>query len=73
VSSTIRGSLGNVGNLLNVFERFCDDLPETVREDLQFMLVILSDGDLVVDELGDINERARALFGRKPSLAELVI
>jgi hypothetical protein len=49
--------------LLNVFERFCDELPETVREDLLFMMVMLSDEDLVVGELDDIDERARALFG----------
>ena len=35
--------------LLNVFEGFCDDLPETVRNDLLFMMVMLSDEDLVVD------------------------
>jgi hypothetical protein len=46
--------------LLNVFEGFCDDLPETVRDDLLFMMVMLSDEDLVVDELDDIDERARA-------------
>jgi hypothetical protein len=51
--------------LLNVFERFCDDLPETVREDLLFMMVMLSDEDLVVGELDDIDERARALFGAR--------
>jgi hypothetical protein len=41
--------------LLNVFEGFCDGLPETVRD-------VLSDEDLVVDELDDIDERARTLF-----------
>jgi hypothetical protein len=51
--------------LLNVFERFCDDLPETVRDDLLFMMVALSDEDLVVDELDDIDERVRALFGAR--------
>ena len=25
--------------LLNVFEEFCDDLPETVRNDLLFMML----------------------------------
>jgi hypothetical protein len=51
--------------LLDVFEGFCDDLPETVREDLLFMMVMLSDEDLVVGELDDIDERARALFGAR--------
>jgi hypothetical protein len=51
--------------LLDVFERFCDELPETVREDLLFMMVMLSDEDLVVGEFDDIDERARALFGAR--------
>jgi hypothetical protein len=51
--------------LLNVFERFCDDLPETVHNDLVFMMVALSDEDLVANELGDIDDRARALFGAR--------
>ena len=51
--------------LLDVFERFCDDLPETVRGDLSFMMVALSDEDLIVPELDDIDERARALFGAR--------
>jgi hypothetical protein len=57
--------------LLNVFERFCDDLPETVRDDLLFMMVMLSDEDLVVDELDDIGERARALFGARTFIGRL--
>jgi hypothetical protein len=57
--------------LLNVFEKFCDDLPETVRKDLQFTMVILSDEDLVVDELGDIDERARALFGAQTFIGRM--
>jgi hypothetical protein len=52
-------------SLLNVFEKFCDGLPETVRDDLLFMMVTLSDEDLIVDELDDIDERARALFGAR--------
>jgi hypothetical protein len=48
--------------LLNVLEEFCDDLPETVRDDLFFMMVMLSDEDLVVDEVDDIDQRARAMF-----------
>lgn len=47
---------------LKVFEMFCDDLPETVRDDLMFMMMALSDDDVVVDELDDIGGRARALF-----------
>jgi hypothetical protein len=57
--------------LLNVFERFCDDLPETVRSDLQFMMVMLSDEDLTVDELGNIDERARALFGAQTFIGRM--
>jgi hypothetical protein len=57
--------------LLNKFERFCDDLPETVREDLQFMMVMLSDEDLTVDELGNIDERARALFGAQTFIGRI--
>jgi hypothetical protein len=30
-------------NLLNVLERFCDELPDTVRDDLLFMMVMLLD------------------------------
>jgi hypothetical protein len=48
--------------LLNVFERFCDDLPETVRDDVLIMMVVLSDEDVVVDELNDIDERARGVI-----------
>jgi len=55
--------------LLNVFERFCDALPDTVRDDLLFMMVMLSDEDLVVDELDDIDERARALFAARTFIA----
>jgi hypothetical protein len=51
--------------LLNVFEGFCDDLPETVRGDLLFMMVALSDEDLIAPEIDDIDERARALFGAR--------
>jgi hypothetical protein len=51
--------------LLDTFERFCDDVPETVRNDLLFMMVALSDEDVIVDELDDIDERARALFGAR--------
>ena len=57
--------------LLNVFEGFFDDLPETVRNDLQFMMVMLSDEDLVVDELDDIDARARALFGARTFIGRL--
>ena len=55
--------------LLNVFEGFCDDLPETVRNDLLFMMVMLSDEDIAVDELDDIDERARTLFGARTFMA----
>ena len=57
--------------LLNVFETFCDDLPETVRDDLQFMMVMLSDEDLTVDEVGNIDERARALFGARTFIGRI--
>jgi hypothetical protein len=57
--------------LLNVFERFCDDLPETVRDDLQFMMVMLSDEELAVDELGNVDERARALFGAQTFIGRM--
>jgi hypothetical protein len=57
--------------LLNVFEGFCDDLPETVRDDLLFMMVMLSDEDLVVDELDDIGERARTLFGARTLIGRI--
>jgi hypothetical protein len=57
--------------LLNVFEGFCDDLPETVRDDLLFMMVMLSDEDLIVDELDDIGERARALFGAQTFIGRI--
>jgi hypothetical protein len=57
--------------LVNVFERFCDDLPETVRRDLLFMMVMLSGEDLVVDELGAIDERAQALFGARTFISRI--
>jgi hypothetical protein len=57
--------------LLNVFEGFCDDLPEAVYSDLRFMMVMLSDEDLVVDELDDIDERAHALFGARTFIGRL--
>jgi hypothetical protein len=57
--------------LLNVFEGFCDGLPETVRDDLLFMMVMLSDEDLVVDELDDIDERARTLFGARTFIGRI--
>jgi hypothetical protein len=50
---------------LNVFERFCDGLPETVRDDLLFMKVMLSGEEIVVEDIDDIDERARALFGAR--------
>lgn len=57
--------------LLNVFEEFCDDLPETVRDDLLFMIAMLSDEDLIAYELGDIDERARALFGARTFIGRI--
>jgi hypothetical protein len=59
------------GTLLTVFEGFCDSLPETVRNDLLFMMVMLSDEDLVVDESYDIDERARALFVARTSIGRI--
>ena len=49
-------------SLLSIFERFCDDLPETVRHDLSFMMVILSDEDIAVEQLSDVDERVPTLF-----------
>ena len=57
--------------MLNAFETFCDDLPETVRDDLQFMMVMLSDEELMPDELGDIDARARALFGARTFIGRI--
>ena len=57
--------------LLNVFEGFCDNLPETVRDDLLFMMVMLSDEDLVVDDLDDIGERVRTLFGARTPIGRI--
>lgn len=56
---------------LDVFEGFCDDLPETVRSDLLFMMVMLSDEDLIVEELDDIDERARALFAARTFIGRI--
>jgi hypothetical protein len=57
--------------LLSVFERFCDDLPERVRDDLLFMMAMLSDEDLIVEELNDVDEGARALFGARTPIGRI--
>lgn len=58
--------------LLNVFEDFCDDLVPTVRNDLSFIMVMLSDEEIVVEELEQpIDERARALFGARVFVGRL--
>jgi hypothetical protein len=55
--------------LLKVFERFCDELPDTVRDDLLFTMVMLSDEDLVVDELDDMTNEREPSSRRAPSSA----
>ena len=59
--------------LLDAFEAFCDNLPDTVRDDVLFMMVMLSDEDLVVDELNDIDDRARTLFGARTFIGRIGI
>jgi hypothetical protein len=57
--------------LLNAFERFCDHLPEPVRGDLFFMMVMLSDEELVVEEVDDIDERAQALLSARTFIGRI--
>jgi len=57
--------------LLNVLEGFYDGLPETVHDDLLFMMVMLSDEDLIVDELADTDERARTLFSARTFIGRI--
>jgi len=57
--------------LLDVLEGFYDGLPETVHDDLLFMMVMLSDEDLIVDELADADERARTLFSARTFIGRI--
>ena len=51
------------GSLVEEFEGFFDDLPPSVRSDLWFMMVMMSDENLVFDDPAEACEReARELF-----------
>jgi hypothetical protein len=49
---------GTWETLLEDFELFFVGLPDNVRDDLSFMMVVLSDESFVVREVGDVYERA---------------
>ena len=55
--------------LLDIFEGYFNDLPETVRDDLHFMMVMLSDENLIVDEINDIDDEHDRCSRRELSLA----
>ena len=57
--------------VIELFEKFYDALPASVHDDLSFMMVVLSDEDLVTDELEGIDEQARALFRAQTIMGRL--
>jgi hypothetical protein len=58
--------------LLNELERFFEELPSTVRDDLSFMMVALSDESLVVCDVQDLYDvPARQLFSAQTPIGRL--
>src|SRR5580658_7435390 len=58
--------------LLGDFEAFFAELPSNVRDDVSFMLVLLSDEDFVVQEVRDVYERAaQGLFAAKTRIGRI--
>ena len=58
--------------LLKELEQFYDELPTTVRDDLSFMMVILADENLVVQEVQDVYAvPARRLFTAQTPIGRL--
>ena len=58
--------------LLHALEEFFDDLPSAVRDDLAFMMVALSDEDLVVHAAQDVYDvPARRLFNAQTPIGRL--
>src|ERR1700753_2482684 len=58
--------------LLSELERFFEGLPPTVRDDLAFMMVALSDENLVVHEVHDLYDQpAHRLFTAQTTIGRL--
>jgi hypothetical protein len=61
-----------MSELLNELERFFDDLPATVRDDLSFMMVVLADESLVVHDVQDVYDvQAHRLFVAQTPIGRL--
>lgn len=65
--------------LIGDFQRFFDDLPESVHNDLMFMMVMLSDENVVVEDVQSVYEtatlslfKARTQIGRIADLINAV-
>ena len=59
-------------SLLKVLEQFFDDLPATVRDDLSFMMVVLADENLVVQDVQDVYDvPAQRLFNAQTPIGRL--
>src|SRR5262245_19589669 len=58
--------------LLEDFERFFDDLPDIVRDELSFMMVMLSDENIVVHDIESAYESAaRSLFAARTRIGRI--
>ena len=58
--------------LLKVLEQFFDELPSTVRDDLSFMMVVLADESLVVQDVQDVYDiPAQRLFTAQTPIGRL--
>ena len=59
-------------SLLKVLEQFFDELPATVRDDLSFMMVVLADESLVVQDVQDVYDiPAQRLFTAQTPIGRL--
>jgi hypothetical protein len=59
-------------SLIEDFERFYDALPSTVRNDLSFMMVMLSDENLLVQDVGVVYENAaQGLFNTRTRIGRI--
>ncbi len=59
-------------SLFEEFELFYDELPSNVRHDLAFMMVTLTDENLIIDEMHGVFEReARDLFDARTHIGRI--